>query len=262
MEKALWTGAISFGLIYIPVRLYKASQSEDSDFVLLHRGDHARIRNRHVSEATGKEVPVREIVRGYEYEKGKYVEIEPEDIYRANVRKTRTIDILSFVDRADVDFRYVERPYYLEPDNDANQSYALLREALKESRKVAVARFVLHTREHLALLQAEDRVIVLNQMRFSGEIRAPEGLSLPRKTEISSRELGMAVKLVDLLSGPWKPEEYHDTYTEDLERMVHQKIEGKQPEYEEEQVIFEVTDLFAKLNESLEKARAGDSHRA
>jgi len=257
-EKPIWTGAISFGLIYIPVRMYKASDNEGIDFVLVRKKDHCRIRNRRVCETTGEVVPADQIVRGYEYDQGRYIVVEAEDFRRANVRKTQVIEILGFVQENEVDPKFIERPYYLEPDLQAEKGYALLREALKESGKVAIARYVLRTREHLAMLKAEDMVILLNQMRFASEIRPVDGLSLPKKQDVSPREIRMAVKLVDLLSGPWAPEKYHDTYIEDLKALIQQKIEGKAIEEKEEAISFEVSNLFARLNESLELARQGD----
>ncbi len=261
-EKPIWTGAISFGLIYIPVRMYKASNNEGIKFVLVRKSDHCRVRNRRVCETTGEEIPLEQVARGYEYEPGKYIVLDPEDFRRANVRKTQTIEILRFVQESEVDPKYLERPYYLEPDIDADKAYTLLREALKESGKVAIARFVLKTREHLAMIKAEDRLILLNQMRFASEIRPVDGLVMPRKQEVTPREVRMAVKLVDLLTGPWTPEKYQDTYIEDLKALIGQKIEGKEPEEKGEKLTFELANLFARLNESVEAARQGDGGRS
>lgn len=250
--KSIWSGAISFGLLYIPVKLYNASQTKQLEFSMLRKGDLCPIRYMRVCEETGKEVPYQDIVRGYQYEKGKYVVLEDNDFQRANVHKTQLIDIVNFVDISEVDPKYLEKPYYLEPAQEAQQVYALLREALKESNKVGLARFVLRTREHLGILMVEDDALVLVQMRFIDEIRPPQDLQLPGQVDIASRELDMAVKLIDRLTEPWQPEEFHDTYVEDLKRIIQEKIEGKEPEpVEEETFQVEIADLFAKLAESL-----------
>jgi DNA end-binding protein Ku len=255
--RSIWSGAISFGLIYIPVRLYTGAQDQSLSFNQLRRGDNCRIRYVRVCKETGEEVPYEDIVKGYEYKKGEYVVLEDEDFERANLKKSKTIEIVNFVDSHEVDEKFLEKPYYLEPDKGAQKVYTLLREALKQSKKVGIARFVLRTREHMALLKAEEEVIVLNQMRFANEVRSPEGLDLPKMDEkVNERELEMAVKLVDQLSESWDPEQYKDTYTEDLMRIIQEKLEGKELEpLGEEPEPIEVTDLFAKLSESLEMAQ-------
>jgi DNA end-binding protein Ku len=254
--RSIWSGAISFGLIYIPVRLYSASESKTLDFNLLRRGDQCRIRYARVCRETGEEVPYEDIVKGYEYSKGQYVVMEDEDFERAAPRKSKTIDIVNFVEAAEIDTKFLEKPYFLEPDPAAKKVYALLREALKKSQKVGVARFVLRTREHLALIKAEDNVLVLNQLRFADEIRQPDDLELPAEEDLGERELEMAVKLIDQLTEAWQPEQYKDTYTEDLLRIIQEKVEGREIQpAEDEPVPIEVTDLFAKLSESLEMAK-------
>jgi DNA end-binding protein Ku len=255
--RAMWTGAISFGLVNIPIKLYKASESERLDFDLLRREDQCRIRYVRVCGDTGEEVPYSDIVRGYQYEKGRYVILEDEDFEKANVRKTRTIEIMSFARAEEIDEKYIEQPYYLAPDEKAAQAYGLLREALKESKKVAIARFVLRTREHLAMLQAEGDIIVLHQMRFADEIRSPEELEVPREVQAEERQMKMALQLIDQLTEPWNPEQYRDTYVEDLLHIIEQKAQGQEIEAEEEPVPIEVVDLFAQLSQSLEMVREG-----
>jgi DNA end-binding protein Ku len=255
--RSIWSGAVSFGLIYIPVNLFNATTSHELDFDLLRRGDLCRIRYARVCEETGEEVPYEDIVKGYEFREGEYVVIEDEDFKRANVKKTRTIEITSFVRAEEIDQKFLEKPYFLEPEKGAEKAYALLREAMRKSGKVAVARFVLRTREHLAILKPEDETIVLNQMRFPNELREPEDLTLPGKEGVSAKELNMAVKLIDQLTEPWEPEQFHDTYIEDLKRIIQDKVEGREPAPEEEEALpVEVTDLFARLSESLEQARS------
>lgn len=254
--RSFWSGAISFGLIYIPVKLYNASESSELSFNLLRRQDKSRIRYVRVSADTGEEVPAEDIVKGYEYAKGEYVVLEEEDFQKANVRKTQTIEIVTFVDAPEVDYKLYEKPYYLEPIKGAAKAYALLRDALARSGKVGVGRFVLRNREALGTIRPEGEVIVLNQMRYANELKSPDELTLPPIGETPEKELDMAVSLIDTLSGEWHPEQYHDTYVEDLQRIIQAKIEGRQPEAEGEAPIpIEVTDLFAKLSQSLEQAK-------
>lgn len=254
--RSFWTGAISFGLIYIPVKLYNASETNELSFNLLRRSDKSRIRYVRVSADTGEEVPNEEIVKGYEFNKGEYVILEEEDFKKANVKKTQTVEIVTFVDAAEVDYKLYEKPYYLEPIKGAAKAYALLRDALQRSGKVGVGRFVLRNRETLGVIKPEGEVIVLNQLRYASEIRPPDELTLPGAGQVSEKELELAQSLIDTLSGEWRPEEFHDTYTEDLERIIQAKIEGREPEAESEAPIpIEVTDLFAKLSQSLEQAK-------
>jgi DNA end-binding protein Ku len=254
--RSFWSGAISFGLIYIPVKLYNASETNELSFNMLRRQDKSRIRYVRVSSETGEEVPNEDIVKGYEYSKGEFVVLEEEDFQKANVRKTQTIEIVTFVDASQVDYKLYEKPYYLEPIKGAAKAYALLRDALARSGRVGVGRFVLRNREALGTIKPEGEVIVLNQMRYVSELREPSELTLPPVGETPEKELDMAVNLIDTLSGEWHPDQYHDTYVEDLQRIIQAKIEGRQPEAETEAPIpIEVTDLFAKLSQSLEQAK-------
>lgn len=256
--RSIWSGALSFGLIYIPIRLYDATKSHTIDFDLLRRADHCRIHYAKVCRETGEEVPKEEIVRGYQYRKGDYVIVEDEDFRRANVHKSQTIDIVSFVDQAEVDQKYMEKPYYLEPVKEAKKAYVLLREALLKSGKAGVARYVMRKREHMALIKPDESVIVLNNMRFADELRAHSELDLPLKgTEsVSDKELDMAIRLIEQLSEKWNPQQYKDTYYEELKNVLQQKIEGKVPEPVKPQAApAAVTDLFSRLSESLRMAQ-------
>ena len=256
--RAIWSGALSFGLIYIPVKIYDATKSHRIDFDLLRRTDHCRVRYARVCRETGEEVPQEEIVRGFQYKKGDYVVVDSDDFKNANVHKTQTIDLVAFVNSSEIDHKFLEKPYYLEPVKEARKAYALLREALKQSGKTGVARYVMRTREHMALVKAEESVLVLNQMRFADELRDSAQLDIPLKSieDVSQRELDMAVKLIGQLTEEWKPEQYHDTYYEDLKKIIQQKIEGKVPEpVKPEPVQSAVTDLFSRLSESLEITR-------
>lgn len=254
--RSFWTGAISFGLIYIPVKLYNASETSELAFHLLRRRDKSRIKYVRVSADTGEEVAGEDIVKGYEFSKGEYVVLEEEDFKKANVKKTQTIEIVTFVDASRVDYKLYEKPYYLEPVKGAAKAYALLRDALARSGKVGVGRFVLRNRETMGILKPEGPVIVLNQMRYISELRDPSELSLPGVGEVSDQELALAQNLIDTLTGEWKPEQYTDTYADDLRRIIQAKIDGREPEAEAEAPVpIEVTDLFAKLSQSLEKAK-------
>jgi DNA end-binding protein Ku len=254
--RSFWSGAISFGLIYIPVKLYNASEPQELSFNLLRRSDKSRIRYVRVAADTGEEVPQEDLVKGYEFSKGEYVVLEDEDFKKANVRKTQTIDIVNFVHEDQVDDKLFEKPYYLEPIKEARKAYALLREALEQSGKVAVGRFVLRNREALAVLKPEEKALVLIQMRYVSELRPPTELELPEKGAVAEKELDMAVKLIEQLSAPWEPEQYRDTYVEDIQRIIQAKVEGREVTAEGEAPIpIEVTDLFAKLSQSLEQAK-------
>lgn len=254
--RAIWTGAISFGLVYFPVKLFNASDEQSLEFNLLRKGDLCPIRYARVCENTGEEVPYEDIVRGYEYEAGRYVILEEEDFRRASVRNTHVIDILSFVDMADVDPKYITKPFFLEPAPGGEKAYALLREALKKSGKAGLARFMLRTREHLGLVTADANVIVLNQMRFATELHQSDELTLPEPGEVSPRELDLAVRLINHLSEPWAPEQIRDTYVEDLQRIIQHKLQGQEIDAEQvEPIPMAASDLFNQLNESIQQAK-------
>jgi DNA end-binding protein Ku len=185
-----------------------------------------------------------------------YIIVEDEDFERARSGRTKVIDIVSFVNLDEIDSKFLEKPYYLEPDKGAKQVYGLLREALIRTNKVGLARFVLRNREHLALIKPEEDVIVLNQMRYAAEIRSPKELDLPGQEGLGERELDMAIKLIDQLTEPWEPEQYRDTYIDTLREIIQQKAEGIElAPVEEEDIPTDVTDLFSKLRESLEAAQ-------
>ena len=256
--KAIWTGALSFGLVNIPVRLYSATESHGLELDMLHKKDLSPIRYARICRIDGKEIPYDQIVKGYEYEKGDYVVLTDEDFKKANVKKTKTIDIIDFAEEDDIDSMYFEKPYYLEPEKGAFKAYALLREAIKKSKKVGVAKFVLRNREHLAALRVKGNAIILNQLRFDEEIRKPD-LNLPGKEKASNREIDMALTLIEHLTSHFKPEDYKDTYIKDVKQIINQKLKGKKPKAkgkEKDVAPTEVHDIMAMLKESLEKQRA------
>lgn len=250
---------ISFGLVNIPVKLYSASDETGLDFDMLHKKDMSPIRYARICEATGEEVPYRDIVKGYEYEKGRYVVVEADDFQKARAKKTETIEVLEFIREDEIDIKLLEKPFYVEPAHQVKKAYALLREALRRSRKVGVAKFVLRQKEHLALLKAEGPVLVLDRMRFESQIRDARPLDLPPEGEkVPEKELELALRLVEQLSGRFRPESFKDTYTETLKGVIEAKVHGKEKHVRPEEVPpTKVPDLLSKLKESLEYAHAG-----
>lgn len=262
--RALWKGAISFGLVYIPVEMYSAVQEHDLDLTMLDRRDFSPVGYKRYNKKTGKEVTWDDIVKGYEYEDNEYVVLSDEDLKRANVEATQTIDIVAFVEAADVPLTYFETPYYLAPSRGGNKVYALLRETLRKAGKIGIAHVVMRTKQHLCALVCVEDKIVLNTLRYATEIRNAEELKLPPATlkaaGISDKELKMALSLVDGMSEEWKPEQYHDTYKEDVMAMVKKKIKAGQtktitaPEAEPSAPkSSNVVDLVALLQNSLGK---------
>ncbi len=229
---AIWKGAISFGLVHIPVSLKTGAREHRLSFEMLDRRDHAPIGYNRVNKKTGKPVDWKDIVKGYEYEKGEYVLMSDEDFRRANPEATQTVEILSFVDAVDIPPWYFETPYFLEPDKRGKKPYALLREAMKKSGKAGIARFVVHTKQHIAALLVTERALMLNTLRFADELVGSDDLDLPAggaKAEgVSPREIEMATGLIDDMSEAWKPEQYKDSYRDDLMSAIHKKVKSGQ----------------------------------
>ncbi|AYM77242.1 Ku protein [Janthinobacterium agaricidamnosum] len=264
MARALWKGAISFGLVHIPVELISASLDHELDLSMLDRRDFAPIGYKRYNKHTGKEVEWDDIIKGYEYKTDEYVVLSDEDLRQANVKATQTIDILTFVDAAEVPLTFYEHPYYLLPAKGGEKVYALLRETLRKANKVGIASVVMRTKQHLCALVCVGDAIVLNTLRYADEIRPTDDLDLPASTlkaaGISDKELKMALSLVEGMSEAWEPEQYHDSYREDVLALVKKKIKAKQtktitppaPEPEEEHAS-NVIDLVALLQQSLGK---------
>ena len=264
MARALWKGAISFGLVHIPVELISASLDHELDLSMLDRRDFAPIGYKRYNKQTGKEVEWDDIIKGYEYKTDEYVVLSDEDLRQANVKATQTIDIDTFVDAAEVPLTFYEHPYYLLPAKGGEKVYALLRETLRKANKVAIASVVMRTKQHLCALVCVGNAIVLNTLRYADEIRPTDDLDLPpntmRAAGISDKELKMALSLVEGMSEPWEPAQYHDSYREDVLALVKKKIKAKQtktitppaPEPEEERSS-NVIDLVALLQQSLGK---------
>lgn len=252
--RAIWNGSISFGLVNIPVRMYSgANPREGIDLDMLHKEDHEPIRYARICRKDGEEIPWNDIVKGYEYRDGDYIVLTKKDLESIDAKKTQTIDIMQFVDQSEIDVRYFEKPYYLEPVKGGEKAYALLRSALHKSNKLALAKFVLHEREHVAAVQPIGRALVLNQMRFPSDLRDPGELNFPSDKDITDKELEIALKLIKQDTKPFIAEDLHDTYTEELEDMIKAKSKGKKvakkPGHAPEKTS--ASDLMASLKASL-----------
>lgn len=228
--RALWNGSISFGLVNIPVNMYSGvNHRQGIDLDMLHKKDHSPIRYARVCRKDGEEIAWDDIVKGYEYRDGDYVVLSPAELEKADKARTETIDIQLFVDEPEIDIRYFEKPYYLEPDKGGSHAYALLRGALEESGKVALVKFVFHEREHLGVIKPVGKALVLTQMRFPTDLREGTELKLPAANEIDRKELDVALKLIRQETKHFIPEDYHDTYTDELEAMIEAKVKGIKP---------------------------------
>lgn len=266
MARAFWKGAISFGLVYIPVELYSATHSATIDLDFLDKRDFSPVGYQRYNKRTGKLVEWKDIVRGYQYKKGQYVALSDEDFRQANTKASQTIEITSFTDATSITPEYYETPYWVAPQKGGQKVYALLREALKRTGKVAVANVVVRTRQHLAVLLPEDDVLELNTLRFADEIRTPQemGVEVPSAKEagLAPREISMAEKLIEEMIEPWKPQTYHDSYREDLMKRINEKVRNKEThtltepsKAEKPQKSAEIIDLMSVLKQSLEKGR-------
>ena len=258
MARAIWKGSISFGLVNIPIALYTATRREELRFRLLRKDDLSPVNYKRVAEKDGKEVPWDQIVKGYEYEKGKYVVLKEEDFQRVDLEATQTVDIKDFVDQEEIDPMFFYKPYYLEPQKGGDKAYALLRDALKDTNKVGIAKVVIKTRQYLAGVKPEDGALVLELMHFADELADPEKLHLPRKMEAGKREMNMARSLIDSMTSKWEPEKYKDEYREALMEVIEEKVEAGGKEIEEKPrkapKPTKVIDLVTVLQKSLEQA--------
>jgi DNA end-binding protein Ku len=264
MPRSLWKGAINFGLVNIPVVLYSAENRNSFDLTMLDRRDMKPVGFKRYNKETGKDVPWADIVKGYEYEKDRYVVLTDEDFRRANVEATQTVDILTFVDAAEIAPTYFETPYYLAPDKRGDKGYALLRETLKKTNKVGIATVVIRTRQYIAALIPRDDLIVLNTLRYADELKPVEDIDVPsdslKAVGVTPREVEMASKLVEEMTDAWEPRKYHDTYHEDLMKLIEKRIQAGQtevvtePEAEDEKPEpAKVIDLMALLKRSVEQ---------
>ncbi|WP_408096869.1 Ku protein [Peredibacter sp. HCB2-198] len=268
MAGSIWKGSISFGLLNIPVSLQKAEEGNDLHFSMLDGKDLSPIKYKKVSGKDGKEVPWNRIVKGYEYEKGQFVIIEKDDFKRANPKATQTIDIEDFVDLDEIDPMFLEKPYYLVPQKNGIKGYFLLAEALKKSKKVAIAKVIIRTKQHLGAIMTRGDYLILEILRFSHEVLEVdevEYLSDIQRPKFSAKEVKMAQELIDGMTGKWRPDQYKDTYNDDLLKIINLKIEagegkevdlGEVPKAEKGNTGV-VVDLMPLLKKSLEEKKKG-----
>ncbi len=251
MPRAIWKGGISFGLVYIPVKLYSGATRHDVDLKMLRRGDQCPIKYVRICQEDGQEVPWKNIIKGHPVDNF-YVTLTDEDFEKASLGKSESIDIQEFVKTEEINPRYFEKPYLLEPEKGAGKTYNLLRRAILESKMAGLARFVMRNREHLALLMADEKVLYLTQMRFHDELRTPDDLKIPG-TSPSQDELKMAVKIIEGMSTSFQPEKFKDTYQQKLKETIKAKSENREvsaPEIEAQESA--VQDLMDQLKKSLE----------
>ena len=258
MARPLWKGAITFGLVSIPIEVHTALRDRQLRFHLLTAKDRVRVKYERVSEKTHKPVAWDDLVRGYEYAKGRYVVLTPEDFEAAALEKTRTIDILDFVKVEDVDDRFFDKPYYVTPGAGGDRAYVLLRETIRSARRIGIAKFVLRERQHLAALEVIDDALVLSTLRFADELIPASAYDFPSAKGLRAPDLKTARMLVDELSSDWSPEKYTDDYRQNLMRIIEARKKGKEARFEaaEEERGGNVVDLMERLRASLEGGRA------
>jgi DNA end-binding protein Ku len=260
--RAIWKGSISFGLVNIPIALYPATRSEELHFALLRKTDLSPINFRRVAQADGKEVPWEQIVKGYEYEKGKFVVLREEDFKRVDIEATQSVDIVDFVELAEVNPMHFQKPYYMEAGKGADKAYNLLRDALQKSGKVGIAKVVIRTRQHLASVKPNGDFLVLELMHFADEIVSPDALKKPAAGKPGAQELEMATALVASLTHPWDPERYEDDYRVAMLKLIDEKVAAGGQDMPKVtgktggKAATNVIDLVSVLQQSLDQATA------
>ncbi|HEX5767121.1 MAG TPA: Ku protein [Burkholderiales bacterium] len=262
MARGLWKGAISFGLVNVPVELHSAKKhSTELDMTMLDKRDLAPVGYKRVNKSSGNEVPWDDVVKGYEYEDDKYVVLSDEDFRRANPEAAKSVDIQAFVNLVDIAPQYFETPYYLIPGKRGEKAYALLRDSLRKAGKAGIASVVIRTRQHLAALVPQGDILVLNTLRYADELKEPSELKVPA-AKVSAKELDMAMRLVEDMADEWKPERYRDTFRDDLLKRIEEKVKAGQteeltePEKERKAEKAEVIDLMDLLKKSIERKPA------
>ena len=264
MPRALWKGSISFGLVNIPIELHTAVRDHRPHFRMLHAKDKSPVRFQRVCISDGQPVAWEDLVKGYEYSKGHFVVVTKDDFETAALEKTRTVDIIDFVNAEEIDDRFFETPYYLTPAKGGERAYALLREAIRESGRIGIAKFILREAQHLAAVEVIGEAIVLTMMRFADELVDVGQFDLPSESNIRKPELDMAKALVNSLGAPWNPSKYTDEYRENLMRVIQAKIKGKHVELAPtaEPREAEVVDLMERLRRSLAQSGGGRTRAA
>ncbi|CAM3107859.1 Ku protein [Kaistella daneshvariae] len=255
--KAIWNGAIGFGLVNIPVKMYSAVQDSNLDLDMLDKSDHANIKFKRVNEKSGKEVKYADIVKGYNID-GNYVILEPEDYAAVAPEKTKVFSIEQFVQEEEIDSVYFEVPYYLEPQKNAENAYNLLLKALSETKKAGIGTFIMRDKEILGMIRPyNDEILIVNRLRFAQEIRDYKDLKLPAAKDPKAGELKMAISLIDQTSEKFNPAAYKDTYNDDLLKIIESKAKGKKVKKttEEPEETGKVVDLMAQLKASLESSK-------
>lgn len=262
--RAIWKGSISFSLINIPIALYSATRREELKFRLLRESDLSPVNYKRVAEADGKEVPWEKIVKGYEYEKGKFVVLKDEDFERADVEATQSIEIMDFVELEEIDPIFFDKPYYLEPEKGGEKAYGLLREALEQSGKVGIAKVVIKTRQHLAAVKPEGNLLVLELMHFAEEIVDAKELKIPPAAGLRSKELDMAKDLIAKMSDKWDAGKYRDEYRHILMEVIQEKVQSGGKEVAARGTARKptnVVDLVSVLQKSLDQAEKSTTKR-
>lgn len=253
--RAIWKGSISFGLVYIPISVYPATREEKLSFRQLRATDLSPIRYKKVADADQKEVTADQIVKGFEYERGRYIVLKEEDFAKVRIESTHSIDITDFVDLSQVDPKFFYKPYFLEPQKGGEKAYALLHKALAGTGKIGVAKVVISNREYLASVKPDGLFLVLDLMHFASEILAPEELKNGSSTAISDKELKMAQTLIESMSVEWQPEKYRDEYRNAVMQMIEEKAQHKEVAKKPAPVVrsTNVVDLVKVLQESLNR---------
>lgn len=253
--RSIWKGALSFGLIHIPVRLYSGVHTHELKFKMLHKKDLSEIRYARICKTEGKEIPWDQIVKGYELDKGDYVVLTEEEFEKVNLKKSKTLEILAFTQQEEIDTIYYDTPYYLEPEKGAEKAYALLRESLAQSGKVAMATFVFHHREHLGVIKPYESLLVFNTLRYEGEIVNPKELNI-KVQKLPKKEVEIALQLIDELTKPFIPKNYSDTYVDEVKALIKRKSKGHKVHPTKEKAPSpKIHDIMSLLKESLQESK-------
>ncbi|MEW6734560.1 MAG: Ku protein [Acidobacteriota bacterium] len=261
--RSIWNGTIGFGLVNIPIKIYPAVKNSETSFHYLHKEDMGAIRNQRVCKKCGKTLDYEDLVRGYQYEKDKHVIVTTEELEKIFAESSKSIVILGFVDPQEIDPMFFDKPYYLAPDKNDEKLYALLREALRRSDKVAVAKLVFHDREHLAIIKPKAHTLILEILHFADKLRSVKELSLPPEdTKVGERELKMAKQLIESMTQQFDPDKYPDTYQQSLQELIDTKLAGAEIKTKAEpKEPTSIVDIMSKLKESIKKTEGKRKRR-